>query len=179
MQEGKWLKKEIKRTELFGKTLGLVGIGNIGTEVARRAKAFGMDVIAFDPIVKKHDIARLVGSVDEIWKAADYISFHVPLVDSTRGMVNAAAIDKMKKGVIIVNTARGGCIVEADMAKALEAGKVAAYATDVWSSDPPPADSPLLKAPNVIKAPHIGASSKENLLRIGDVVLEILAKEKP
>ncbi len=178
MKEGKWLKSEIKRTELLGKTLGLIGAGNIGTELARRAAAFGMKVVAFDPLVKTHEHATLVGSLDEIWKQADYISLHVPLVDSTRNMIDVAAIEKMKKGVVIVNTARGKCIVEQDLAAALASGKVAAYATDVFSSDPPPPDSPLLSAPNVIMTPHIGASSKENLLRIGDVVVDILGKEK-
>jgi D-3-phosphoglycerate dehydrogenase len=179
MAEGKWLKKELKRTELFGKTLGLVGVGNIGTEVARRASAFGMDVIAFDPAYRTHETAAMVGSVDEIYARADYISLHVPLIDATRGMINASSIGRMRDGVVIVNTARGKCVVEEDLAKALASGKVGAYATDVWNSDPPDPGSPLLKAPNVLMTPHIGASSKENLLRIGDVILEILEKEKP
>jgi D-3-phosphoglycerate dehydrogenase len=179
MSEGRWLKKELKRTELYKKTLGLIGVGNIGTEVARRAAAFGMEVVAFDPAYQEHEVASMVGSVDEIYRRADYISLHVPLIDATKGMINASSIDKMKDGVIIVNTARGKCVREEDMARALESGKVRAYATDVWTSDPPPADSPILKAPNVIMTPHIGASSKENLLRIGDVILEILEKEAP
>lgn len=179
MSEGRWLKKELKRTELYKKTLGLIGVGNIGTEVARRAAAFGMEVVAFDPAYQEHEVASMVGSVDEIYRCADYISLHVPLIDATRGMINASSIDKMKDGVIIVNTARGKCVREEDMARALESGKVRAYATDVWTSDPPPEDSPILKAPNVIMTPHIGASSKENLLRIGDVIIEILEKEAP
>ncbi len=173
MKEGKFLKSELKRTELFKKTLGLVGAGNIATEVAKRAQAFGMEVIAYDPYLKEHPIAKLV-SLDELVAKADVISFHLPLTDETRGMVNAALIGKMKDGVILINTGRGKCVVDADLAAALDGGKVRAYGTDVWPSDPPPADCPLLSAPNVFMAPHLGASSKENLGRIGDEVVLIL-----
>ena len=173
MKEGKFLKKELKRTELFQKTLGLVGAGNIATEVAKRAQAFGMEVLAFDPFLKEHPIAKLV-SLDELVAKADVISLHTPLTDETRGMVNAALIAKMKDGVILLNTGRGKCVNDADLAAALQSGKVRAYGTDVWPSDPPPADCPLLAAPNVFMAPHIGASSKENLGRIGDEVVAIL-----
>lgn len=173
MKEGKFLKNELKRTELFKKTLGLIGAGAIASEVAKRAQAFGMEVIAFDPFLKEHPIAKLV-SLDELAAKADVISLHTPLTDETRGMVNAALMAKMKDGVIIINTGRGKCVVEADLVAALESGKVRAYGTDVWPSDPPPADCPLLSAPNVFMAPHIGASSKENLGRIGDEVVLIL-----
>jgi len=174
MAEGKWLKKELKRTELYQKTLGLLGIGLIGTEVAKRAKAFGMKVIAFDPFVLNHDVAMLKPSMDDVFKEADYISIHTPLTDQTKGMLNKAAFARMKKGVVIVNTGRGKVIVEDDLVEALKSGQVGAYATDVWYSDPPDPACPLLKAPNVVMAPHIGASSKENLLRIGDIVVDIL-----
>ncbi len=173
MKEGRWAKKEMKRTELNGKTLGLIGAGNIGTELAKRAVALGMRVVAFDPIINSHEVAELV-SFDELLAVSDYISLHVPLTDGTRGMINAETIGKMKDGVVLVNTARGRCVVEEDMAKALADGKVRAYATDVWYSDPPEPTSPLLSAPNVFMTPHIGASSKENMLRIGDVVVEII-----
>lgn len=174
MKEGRFLKKEIKRTELFGKTLGLVGIGRIAAEVAKRAAAFGMRVMAYDPYVKHSDVAILVPSVKELFRQADYVSLHVPLSDETKNMINKETIAGMKNGVVIVNTGRGKCIVEADLAEALKAGKVAAYATDVWYSDPPDPSSPLLAAPNVIMTPHIGASSKENLLRIGNEVVSLL-----
>ncbi|MEW6758391.1 MAG: hydroxyacid dehydrogenase [Acidobacteriota bacterium] len=177
MKEGKWLKKELKRTELYQKTLGLLGVGRIGSEVATRAAAFGMTVIASDPYLKEHPVARLV-PLDELLAKSDYISFHTPLTDETRGMVNAALLGKMKDGVILINTGRGKILDEAALAEALKSGKVAAYGTDVWPSDPPPADCPLLTAPNVLMAPHIGASSKENLLRIGDIVVDILSKRK-
>ena len=174
MKEGKFLKSELKRTELFKKTLGLVGAGAIATEVAKRAAAFGMTVLAYDPFLKEHPIAQLVGSLDELAAKSDFISLHTPLTDETKGMINSALIAKMKDGVIIVNTGRGKCVVEADLAAALASGKVRAYGTDVWPSDPPPPECPLLTAPNVFMAPHIGASSKENLGRIGDEVVAIL-----
>lgn len=173
MKEGKFLKNELKRTELFKKTLGLVGAGAIATEVAKRAQAFGMEVLAFDPFLKEHPVAKLV-SLDELAAKSDVISLHTPLTDETRGMINAAFLAKLKDGVMIINTGRGKCVNEADLAAALASGKVRAYGTDVWPSDPPPADCPLLTAPNVFMAPHLGASSKENLGRIGDEVVAIL-----
>ena len=177
MKEGKFLKSELKRTELFKKTLGLIGAGAIATEVAKRAQAFGMEVIAFDPFLKEHPIARLV-SLDDLAAQADIISMHTPLTDDTQGMINAAFIAKMKDGALLINTGRGKCVVEADLAAALQSGKVRAYGTDVWPSDPPPADCPLLTAPNVFMAPHLGANSKENLGRIGDEVVLILQNFK-
>jgi D-3-phosphoglycerate dehydrogenase len=178
MTEGKFLKSELKRTELFKKTLGLIGAGAIATEVAKRASAFGRKVIAFDPFLKEHPIAELAPTVDALVAEADYISLHTPLTDETKGMINAALISKMKDGVAIVNTGRGKCVNEGDLAEALKNGKVRAYGTDVWFSDPPPADCPLLKAPNVFMAPHLGASTKENLGRIGDEVVAILSEFK-
>jgi len=174
LKEGKFLKKEIKRTELFGKTLGLVGLGRIASEVAKRAAAFGMRVLTYDPFVKRSDVAIMVPTLKELLGQADYISMHVPLTDETRGMINSSAIAAMKDGVVIVNTGRGKCIAEEDLAEALRSGKVGAYATDVWYSDPPDPASPILSAPNVLVTPHIGANSKENLLRIGNEVVALL-----
>ncbi len=176
MKEGKWLKKELKRTELFQKTLGIIGIGRIGTEVALRAKGFGMHVLGYDPDVQHHTLAEMT-TLGDLCARSNYITLNTPLTDQTRGMLNAGLIDKMKTGVVIVNTGRGKCVVEADLAAALDSGKVAAYGTDVWESDPPPETSPLLKAKNVYMSPHIGASSKENLLRIGDQIVSILERE--
>jgi D-3-phosphoglycerate dehydrogenase len=173
MSQGRWAKKELKRSELYGKTLGLIGAGRIAMEVAKRAEAFGMEVIAYDPYLTSIDYGTLV-SLDELLSRADIISLHTPLTDETREMVNEALIAKMKDGVIIVNTGRGKVIHEPDLAKALREGKVRAYGTDVWYSDPPPEDCPLLTAPNVFMTPHIGAQSKENLLRIGDEVERII-----
>lgn len=171
MVNGVWRKKEIKRTELFQKTLGLIGIGRIASEVAKRAKAFGMTVIAFDKYVASSEHAQLVG-FEELLIKSDYISLHTPLTDETRGMINKDSIAKMKKGVILINTGRGKCVIEEDMVAALESGHVAGYGNDVWYSDPPES-TPLAKAPNVVLLPHVGASSKENLLRIGDICVEI------
>lgn len=176
MKDGKWLKKEIKRTELFGKTLGLLGAGLIGTEVARRAQAFGMKVVAYDSYLSNHALAELVETDEELYAQADYISVHLPATNETKGMINRQSISKMKDGVVIVNTARGKVVVEEDLAEALKSGKVRAYATDVYGSDPPDPKSPILSAPNVIMTPHIGGSSKENLLRIGNIVVDMLRK---
>ncbi|MCG6949999.1 MAG: NAD(P)-binding domain-containing protein [Acidobacteria bacterium] len=173
MTNRQWLKKELKRTELMGKTLGLIGAGNIGTELARRAIAFGMRVIAYDPLLKSHEFVDLV-SLEELFEEADYISLHVPLTETTEGMINAETIAQLRDGVVIINTARGKCVIENDIVAALESGKVRAYATDVYDSDPPADSCPLYDAKNVIMTPHLGASSGENMLRIGDVVVRIL-----
>ena len=171
MARGEWLKKQCKRDELLGNTLGLIGIGRIAREVAVRAKAFGMTVIAHDPFVERSDVAEMV-TLDGLTKRADYISMHTPLTDDTKGMVNADFLARCKDGIYIVNTGRGKCVDEKAMVAALESGKVATYATDVWPSDPPPAECPILKAPNVVMTPHIGASSGANLLRISDIIVE-------
>lgn len=174
MMQGKWIKKELKRTELYGKNLCLVGAGNIATEVARRAAAFGMKVFAYDKYVQKSEYAEMKQNISELAALADYLSLHVPLTDETRGMINNAVIGKMKEGAVLINTCRGGCIDAEDVAAALHLGKLRAYATDVWPTDPPPDDYPILKAPNVIMTPHIGASTRENLLRIGQEVESII-----
>lgn len=169
MKQGKWLKKEMERTELLGKTLGLIGIGRIARELAVRAKAFGMHVIAYDKYVEKSDAAEMM-SLDQVYARADYISIHTPLTDETRGMINAAAIARMKNGARIINTCRGQVIVEADVAAALASGKLAGYAADVYDKEPPEG-SPLLSAPHTVFTPHIGASTEENLSRLGDSIV--------
>src|SRR5664280_514385 len=119
---------------------------------------------------------ELVDDLDELFQRADFVSFHVPATAETRGLLNEHTIAKMKDGVVIVNTARGSIVVEPDLAQALASGKVRAYATDVFLSDPPDPNSPLLSAPNVLMTPHLGGSSRENLLRIGDNVVDLLGK---
>lgn len=173
MADGKWEKKQLKRSELMGKTLGLIGVGRIGTVLANRARAFGMHVIGHDKFVKYSDQVELK-SMDDVLGDSDYLSIHVPLNCDTEGMINKKSIAKMKDGAVVINTGRGKCVNAEDMVDALKSGKVSTYATDVWPSDPPPPDYPLLKAPNVIMTPHIGASTRENLLRIGDQVVEII-----
>jgi D-3-phosphoglycerate dehydrogenase len=172
MVQGEWRKKQIKRQELFKKTLGLIGIGRIATEVAKRATAFGMRVIAYDKYITESDVAEMT-TLDSLLAESDYISLHTPLTDETKGMINKESIAKMKDGAIVINTGRGKCVIEEDVAFALKSGKLAGYGNDVWYSDPPERSS-LIDAPNVVLLPHIGASSKENLLRIGDIVVEII-----
>jgi D-3-phosphoglycerate dehydrogenase len=174
MKQGKWLKKELERTELGGKTLGLVGIGRIARELAARAKAFGMKVVAYDKYVPSSDAAEMM-SLDEVYAQADYISIHTPLTDETRGMINAAAIAKMKKGAYLINTCRGPVVKTEDVAAALKEGKLAGFATDVYDKEPPEG-SPLLTAPRVVLTPHLGASTEENLIRLGDCIVDRMKK---
>jgi D-3-phosphoglycerate dehydrogenase len=174
MKQGKWLKKELERSELMGKTLGLVGIGRIAREVALRAKAFGMKVIAYDKYVEKSDAAEMT-TLDKVLAQSDYISLHTPLTDETKGMINAASIAKMKKGAYVINTCRGQVIIEEDVAAALKEGKLGGYAGDVFYKEPPEG-SPLLTAPRTVLTPHLGASTEENLLRLGDCIVERMEK---
>ena len=173
MVAGEWLKKDCKRTELYGKTLGLVGMGAIATEVAKRAAAFGMTVLAYRRSGQPSDHAEVVPSLADLLPRCDYISLHVPKTPETTGMFDAETIAKCKDGAYLINTARGACVVEEDIVAALESGKLAGYGNDVWMSDPPNG-TPLRDAPNTVLLPHIGASTKENLLRIGDVIVEHL-----
>ena len=170
MKQGKWLKKELERVELSGKTLGLVGVGRIAREVAIRARAFNMKVIAYDKYVQSSDVATVV-SLDEVLEKSDYISLHTPLTDETRAMICAATIARMKKGTRLINTARGKLIVEADVVAALKDGRLGGYAADVYDKEPPEG-SALLSAPNTVLTPHLGASTEENLLRLGDCIVE-------
>ena len=176
MSEGQWAKKELKRTELYGKTLGLLGMGNIATEVALRAKAFGMNVVGYDAFKKSSPAGEMLRSPEEVFSQADYISLHLPLTDGTREMIREDAIEKMNDGVVLINTARGDIVNPWDVLVSLEKGKISWYCTDVWPTDPPPEDYPLLGAPRVLMAPHIGASSRENLMRIEDEIVGILEK---
>lgn len=175
MRQGKWIKKELKRTELYGKTLGILGVGRIGTEIAKRAKAFGMTVVGFDPFVNTNEYAEMKSDMNDVLKAADYISLNMPLTDDTKGIINKKTLALCKDGAYIVNTGRGKCVVEEDIAEALKSGKLAGYGNDVWYSDPPD-NSALVNAPNVIMTPHIGASTKENLLRIGDIIVQLISQ---
>ena len=175
MHAGQWLKKEIKRTELYQKTLGILGLGRIGTEIAKRATAFGMTVIAYDPYVKASDAAAMKPTLKEALGQADYVSINMPATDETKGMLNKATLAECKNGAYIINTGRAKCVIEEDVVEALKSGKLAGYATDVWYSDPPE-NSPLIGAPNVVMMPHVGAETKENLLRIGQIVDRLVAE---
>ena len=169
MHAGKWEKKSLQGTELRGKTLGVVGLGRIGMEVAQRARGFGMDLIAHDPFVSvslaKEQGIRLA-TLEEVYAAADYITLHVGLTPQTAGMINKHSITKMKKGVRLVNCARGELVVEADLAEALKQGYVAAAAIDVFAEEPPK-NSPLLALENVVLTPHVGGSTHEAQEAVG------------
>ena len=169
MHAGKWEKKSLQGTELRDKTLGIAGLGRIGMEVARRARAFGMEIVAHDPFVSvavaKEQAIRLA-SLDELYAAADYITLHVGLTPQTAGMINKAAIEKMKKGVRLVNCARGELVNEADLAQALQSRHVAAAALDVFNEEPLK-NSPLQSLENVILTPHIGGSTYEAQEAVG------------
>ncbi|MBD3382120.1 MAG: hydroxyacid dehydrogenase [candidate division Zixibacteria bacterium] len=175
MKKGEWAKKQLKRTELYGKTLGIIGCGRIGTEVARRARCFGMTVLGCDPFVTTHELMEMQTDMGGMLGRCDYLSLNLPLTDETKGIVNKDMIAKMKDGVYIVNTGRGKTVAEEDVAEALKSGKIAGYGNDVWYSDPPES-TPLTDAPNTVLTPHIGASTKENLLRIGDIIEELIGK---
>jgi D-3-phosphoglycerate dehydrogenase / 2-oxoglutarate reductase len=181
MVAGKWDRKEFGKVgvELMGKTLGILGMGRIGTEVARRALAFGMKVVAYDPYLTE-DRAKAIGAefaadLDAVYRVADFITVHMPVTKETREMLNAAAFAKMKPGVKIVNCARGEIINEADLSAALESNKVAGAALDVFSAEPLPADHPFRKQPNLILTPHLGASTEEAQEKCGIEVAEVIA----
>ncbi len=173
MHEGKWLKKEMKRTELYLKTLGIIGMGRIGTELAKRAIAFGMKVVAYDPFVKSSDFADMKSSMKDVLNVSDYVSMHLPLTDETKGLINTETLKDFKDGAYLINTGRGKTINEDDVKVALESGKLKAFGNDVWYSDPPE-NTVLVDAPNVTMLPHLGASTNENLLRIGDIIEELI-----
>ncbi len=173
MKDGKWLKK-IKRSELYGKTLCLFGIGNIAQKVADRAAAFGMKVVAYDKYVSTSDKAEMKATPEEAIKDADYVSLHMPLTDETRGMIDAKMISNCAKVPVVINTCRGPVVDADDMCKLLEEGKVSLYCTDVYPTDPPSEDYPILKQERVILTPHAGANTNENLLRIGDEAYAII-----
>lgn len=178
LKEGKWLKSEIKGNELYEKTLGVVGFGRIGSTVGSYAKTFGMKVIAYDLIATPEQIKEHGGepvTLDELLQQADIITIHVPLTDTTRHMINAQVIAKMKDGVRIISAARGGVIDEEALLQALESGKVASAALDVFEKEPP-LESPLIKHPKLIATPHIGGETKEAQRRAAvDIVNEVLA----
>jgi len=171
MKNGQWAK-DMKGSELHGKTLGIIGLGKIGTEVAKRAKAFGMNVIAYEKYSTKSAYAEIV-SLDEVLKRSDFISLHVPLTDETNEMINRKSIRKMKDGVVLINTARGKLVNEKDLAEALGSGKVRYAGLDVYQQEPP-AESPLLALENVMLTPHLGAQTFENMERISDIICAII-----
>lgn len=178
MKAGQWDRKSFSGIELFKKTLGVVGLGRIGGEVAKRAIVFGMRVLAYDPYLAPSR-AKAMGveaaTLDEVLAQADYITVHMPLTDDTKYMINEAAFAKAKKGLRIFNCARGGIIKEAALVEALKSGKVAAAGLDVFEDEPLAADSELRKFPNVVLTPHLGASTAEAQESVGIEVAEQIA----
>jgi D-3-phosphoglycerate dehydrogenase len=163
MKEGKWERSKFMGVELYGKKLGIVGLGRIGSEVARRANAFGMKVLAYDPYLteeKAKEIEVTLVALEALFKDSDYITVHTPLIDETRHLISGEAFSKMKQGVRIINCARGGIVDEAALLEAIKAQKVAGAALDVFEKEPP-AGNPLIALDNVIATPHLGASTEE------------------
>ena len=164
LKAGKWDRNKFTGSQLGGKTLGVVGLGRVGLAVAKRALGFDMQVVGFDPFLSperalEFGITSL--PLEELWDKCDYITVHTPLSDETRNIIGAEAFAKMKPGVRVINCARGGLIDEAALLEALNSGKVAGAAIDVFDPEPPPADHPLVKHPNVLVTPHLGASTEE------------------
>jgi D-3-phosphoglycerate dehydrogenase len=178
MKNGKWLKKELEGNELWNKTLGVIGFGRIGSAVAKRAAAFDMKILAYDPELDRGEIVLRGGepkSLEKIYALSDIITIHVPLNDHTRNMIGAAAIQQMKPGVRIICAARGGVVDEQALLDALESGHVAGVGLDVFGTEPP-GDSPLISHPRVVCTPHVGAQTVEAQSRAAtDIACEVLS----
>ncbi|HPD15331.1 MAG TPA: phosphoglycerate dehydrogenase [Planctomycetota bacterium] len=178
LKAGQWDRKSFMGTQLAGKTIGVIGLGRIGIEVARRCAAFGMTVVGLDPYMTperaKELQIRLAASLEEICAQADYLTVHVPMSDETRGLIGAAQIAKMKDCVRIINCARGGIVDEAALAAAIRAGKVAGAALDVYEQEPPTSRD-LVDLPQVLCTPHLGASTEEAQVSVAIEAAEIIA----
>jgi D-3-phosphoglycerate dehydrogenase len=175
MKEGKWEKKKLTGTELLGKTLGVLGYGKIGRQVSIKSRCLGMEVICFDPYVGREIIdqfgVKLVADIDEVLGSADYISIHVPKTPETTNFITKKEFSKMKKGVFLINCARGGIVNDSDLLWALNEGIVAGAGIDVYATEPPE-DLSLVNHPNVICTPHIGAATKEAQENVGTQIAQ-------
>jgi len=178
MAGGKWDRKQFSGTEVHGKTLGVLGLGRIGGEVAKRAQAFGMKVVAYDPFLSEKRASSLgveiAADLDALLRVADFITLHMQATEQTRHMLNASAFSKMKPGVRIVNCARGEIIEENDLVAALDSGMVGAAALDVFAQEPLPPDHPYRSHPGITLTPHLGASTKEAQQKCGIEVAEVI-----
>jgi D-3-phosphoglycerate dehydrogenase len=175
MKAGKWEKKSFTGVELSGKTLGLIGIGFVGSKVAAKARGLDVKVLVHDPFVSQDESKRLgveIVELDDLLKSSDYVSLHLPRTPETTGLINARTLAKMKRGVYLVNCARGGIINEADLLAALDSGQVAGAAVDVYDPEPP-ADWSLARHPKVVAVPHVGASTVE----AQDIVARMIAEQ--
>jgi len=179
MKKGEWIKKQLKGNELGGKTLGLVGCGNIGRLTGKFAQAFGMNVIGYDPFISKEDLKKdeieKMDELAELMGKADFISLHLPHIPKTHHIVNKQMISKMKPTACIINCARGGTVDEKALYTALKNGKIAGAGLDVYEQEPPK-DSPLLQLDNIMLTPHLGANTKDGLIRAGTVCAEQILK---
>ena len=173
LREGRWDRKSFGGKELRGKTLGLVGAGRIGGEVGRRARAFEMKVLAYDPYLPEEqadDLGIQLATFDEVIEKADVISLHTPLTSSTKGMIGREQLQRMKSSALLVNVGRGGLVDEDDLVEALENGEIAGGALDVYETEPLPEDSPLRGAENLVLTPHLGASTSEAQERVASEI---------
>ncbi|MDO9536922.1 MAG: hydroxyacid dehydrogenase [Thermoplasmata archaeon] len=171
---GKWEKKALKGKEVYGKTIGIAGIGRIGQAVAERAVAFGMKVLAYDPYVQSDKYENV--SIDDLVSRSDFITLHLPLTPETKHMISTKQFESMKTGVVILNVARGGTIDENALYEAMKSGKVKMAALDVFEVEPP-ASNKLLELPNLICTPHIGAQTDEGQNRAGVMVAEAVMEK--
>ncbi|MBL8165236.1 MAG: hypothetical protein JNJ61_24855 [Anaerolineae bacterium] len=179
LNAGKWDRKSFMGVELRGKTLGVVGFGRIGRAVAKRAQAFEMTVIAHDPFIPADYAADLgveLVDLETLYARADFISLHSVITDETREMINRDTMARMKRGVRIVNAARGALINEADLAEAIKSGQVAGAALDVYAEEPPPAGHPLIGLPGVIDTPHLAASTEEAQVAVAVEAAQLVAE---
>jgi D-3-phosphoglycerate dehydrogenase len=179
-KKGEWMKKQLKGKELSGKTLGLVGTGNIGKLLAKYAKAFDMQVIGYDPFIDekamKKDGIKKIDELSKLLEKADFISLHIPHTSETHYIINENMLAKMKPSAYLINCARGGVVDEKALYNALKNGKIAGAAMDVFEQEPPSKDNPLLTLDNVVVSPHIGANTKEGQLRAGVITAEQMTK---
>jgi D-3-phosphoglycerate dehydrogenase len=179
MKNGEWAKKQLKGNEIFGKTLGLIGCGNIGRLTAKYAQAFNISVIGYDPFISKEDMQKdkikKIDDLGELMKVSDFISLHIPHILKTHHIVNKEMISKMKPTAYIINCSRGGTVDEKALYDALNNGKIAGAGIDVFENEPPK-DSPMLTLSNVILTPHIGANTYEGQIRAGTICAEQIVK---
>ena len=178
LRAGKWERKKFVGTEIYGKTVGVIGLGKIGRSVALRMKAFETTVIAYDPFATAESARRMgveLVSLDEIYRRSDFITIHVPLNSDTRGMIGAAQLQSMKDGVRIINCARGGIVDESALAEAIRSGKVGGAAFDVFGKEPPEPDNPLLSLAENVITPHLGASTEEAQVNVAIDISEQIA----
>ena len=176
LTRGEWKRSQFRGVELFGKTLGILGFGRIGREVAKRAQALGMRVLAFDPYIDESVFVRAGverSSMEALLAGADFLTLHLPLTPETKYLINRERIAHMKDGVRIVNTARGALLDAAAVAEALDSGKIAGVAVDVYEVEPPPADHPLVGHPKVVCVPHLGANTFEAQSRVAEELAQV------